>query len=223
MGPTELTLLLALGLPIVIGGAIVVFVLSNVRRRAGSGAIGSGFGMAPPPDEQGDVARLRATGHRARAHLTALRPTGIVLNQVNVGVEMSFLLEPLDGSPRFEGSKRGVVSQAQMPRIGDVWPAWYDAADRSTFMVALATQATPETIELFREFGIPHPLDHLMGGSGATTPPPPAGGVPATPPPMPQPAAPDPVGDLERLVQLHESGHLTASEFAEAKRRLLEG
>ncbi len=218
MGPTELTLLLSLGLPIVIGGAIVVFVLSTVRKRAGSTAIRSGFGMGPPPDEQAEAARLQASGLRARAHLTALKPTGIIINQINVGVQMSFLIEPLDGSPRFDGSKRGVVSQAQMPRIGDVWPAWYDAADRSKFIVALATQATPETIALFREFGIPHPLDHMMGGAGAPTPPPSADGSSAT-----RAAAPDPVGDLERLVQLHEAGHLTDSEFTEAKRRLLEG
>jgi hypothetical protein len=107
-----------------------------------------------------------------------------------------------------------------MPRIGDVWPAWYDAADRSTFMVAMATQATPDAIGLYREFGIPHPLDHVMGGAphGAAAqppPPPPAAGRPGDPV--------DRVGELERLARLHEAGHLTSGEFAEAKRRLLGG
>jgi hypothetical protein len=31
------------------------------------------------------------------------------------------------------------------------------------------------------------------------------------------------VGELERLAKLHEAGHLTAAEFAEAKQRLLGG
>lgn len=220
----EFIWLLGLLLPLVIGGAIVVFVLSNVRKGAGGNAIRAGFGAGPSADDQQQAARLQATGRKARAHLTGLRPTGIIVNQINVGVELSFLLEPLDGSPRFEGTKRSVVSQAQMPRIGDVWPAWYDAADRTTFMVAMATQSTPEAIGLYREFGIPHPLDHMMGGaapSGSASTAAPS--APPPPPPGGHGAPVDRVGELERLARLHEAGHLTAVEFAEAKRRLLGG
>jgi hypothetical protein len=227
----EIVLLLGFLLPLVIGGAIVVFVLTTVRKRAGAGAISAGLGMGRSKDDQQEIARLQSQGRHARAHLVGVRPTGVIINQINLGVELSFLLEPLDGSPRFEGTKQSVVSQAQMPRVGDVWPAWYDPADRTKFMVAVATQATPDTVGLYRQFGIPHPLDAMMGTAGG-----PAGGGPANPPPPPPPpgsppAPPAPaaqqpvdrVGELERLARLHAEGHLSAWEFQEAKRRLLGG
>ena len=40
-----------------------------------------------------------------------------------------------------------------------MWPSWYSPTDPNLFAVGMPDGASPEQIPLFREFGIPHPLD----------------------------------------------------------------
>ncbi len=111
-------------------------------------------------EQQATIDRLVAGGSKARATLTSITPTGLTVNNFNVQVDVGFWLEPLDGSPSFEASKRIFCLETQFPRQGDVWPSWYDPADRSTFVVAAPGKLDPQQIELYREFGIQHALDN---------------------------------------------------------------
>jgi len=111
---------------------------------------------------KGDAAKieqLMATGSKARATLTAITPTGLTVNNFNVQVKVDFWLEPLDGSPPFEASKKIFCLKTQFPRQGDIWPSWFDRADHSSFVVGAPGKLDPQQIALYREFGIEHPLD----------------------------------------------------------------
>jgi len=106
------------------------------------------------------IERVPELGERARATLMAVRPTGMVVNDINIQCVLRFHIEPLRGGQPFEGEKKVLISQAAMPRIGDVWPCWFDPSDPSKFAVGQPNEITPEQIQLFREFGIPHPMDN---------------------------------------------------------------
>ena len=153
--------------------------------------------------KQEQAMNLAATGKKARAKILRIDPTGMVINNINIQCWVTFLLEPLDGSAAFQAQKKIVIPQTNMPRVGDMWPAWYDAADPNTFAVGMPDGASPEQIPLFREFGIPHPLDAASQAS----------------------AQPDdgPVDELQRLAQMKADGLLTDEEFAAAKAKLLGG
>ena len=139
-------------------GGVVLFIISTfvLARIVGKKITGMG---KPSKADQEKIERLMATGGKARAMLTSIVPTGLVINNHNVQVRMSFWMEPLDGSPGFEGEKKGFFLRTQFPRQGDIWPAWYDRADTSTFCVGAPGKLDPAQIELYREFGIVHPLD----------------------------------------------------------------
>lgn len=130
------------------------------------------FGQSKAKQEQ--AAQLMATGAKARAMITAVEPTGMVVNHIYLRSVVGFRLEPLDGSPPFDGQKTVMLAQTNMPRVGDKWPAWYDPANPSEFAVAQVNALTTDQIPMFREFGIPHPLD-----TGDATPP---ADPPASPP-----------------------------------------
>ncbi len=207
-------LLISFAIPVLI--AIVVVVM---LRRSGV------FGMSRAKQEQAQ--RLLQTGQKARARIVRIDPTGMVVNNINIQCNVTFQLEPLTGGAAFTGVKKMLINQTQMPRVGDVWPSWYDAADPSTFAVGMPDGASAEQIPVFREFGIPHPLDPSTAQGGATPPPSPgvmwppstsAGASPANPPPG---SGPDTVADLERLTRLRDDGALTEAEFQAAKARLL--
>jgi hypothetical protein len=113
-----------------------------------------------------DVARaqqLMASGARARATVLSVQPTGMIVNNVNVGCVVTFRLEPIDGRPPFEGTKDAFFPHGQMPRMGDVWPAWYDRNDPTQFVVSAPGPPTPEQLATFRQFGISHPLEPGVG------------------------------------------------------------
>lgn len=181
-GDVELTILIAVAVPII----ITVVVLIVVR---------NALGGSSKKREQAE--QLVATGAKARATVTGIEPTGMVVNNINIQCWVSFSLEPLDRSAGFEGRKKMLINQTQMPRVGDVWPAWYDRGDRTVFAVGMPTGTTPEQLAIFREFGIPHPLDRRQSTDD------------------------NPVDDLEKLVQMKEAGALTDEEFAAAKAKLL--
>ena len=91
-----------------------------------------------------------------------------------------------------------------MPRVGDVWPSWYSPTDPNMFAVGMPDGASPEQIPLFREFGIPHPLDTPQPSAAAA-------------------ADDDPVDELQKLAKMKQDGLLTDEEFAAAKAKLLGG
>ena len=141
---------------LIIGGTVVftvvilVVVLVTMKK---SGA----FGMSKAKQEQ--AMRLMQTGHKARAMIMAIQPTGMVVNNINIQCLVHFRLEPLTGAPAFDGQKKMLIPQTSMPRIGEVWPCWYDPMDPTQFAVGQPNAITPEQVAIFREFGIPHPLD----------------------------------------------------------------
>jgi len=116
--------------------------------------------------------------------IVAVQPTGMVVNNIYVRSVVHFRLELLDGSVPFESSKTIMLAQTNMPRVGDVWPAWYDPTNPTEIAVGQIEALTSDQIPMFREFGIPHPLD--------TTPGAPPPGVPAAGPPTGPPVDPPP-------------------------------
>lgn len=187
-------LLLSLAITIV----IIVGVLFALRR---SGM----FRMSAAKREQAQ--QVIQYGQKARARLLRIDPTGMVVNNINIQCNLTFQLEPLSGAEPFQGSKRILIPQTQMPRVGDVWPAWYLAADPSTFVVGMPDGAATDQIPVFRAFGIPHPLDPDSRSSESVDH---------------NDTHNDTVDALERLTRLHVSGALSDAEFAAAKAKLLE-
>jgi len=129
---------------------ILVIVFASLRS---SGALGMSR------KQQAQAMQLMQTGMKARAWIMAIQPTGMVVNTINIQCEVHVRLEPLHGGQPIDVSKRMLLAQTSMPRIGDVWPAWYDAADPSQFVVAQPQGVTPEQLAVLREFGIPSPFD----------------------------------------------------------------
>lgn len=132
---------------------ITFLVLRSVR---------SAFGMSK--EKQAEAQELVATGQKARAKILRVTPTGMVVNELNIQCMVDFQLEPLSGGAPFMAQKKMMINQTQMPRVGDVWPSWYDPADPTRFAVGMPDGASQEQIPIFREFGIPHPLDPTTGG-----------------------------------------------------------
>lgn len=135
---------------IVVAFAFTIYML----RKSGA------FGMSK--DKQQQAMQLMQTGRKARATITAIQPTGMVVNLINIQCNVHFRLQPLAGGQPFDNQKTMLISQTSMPRIGDVWPSWYDPMNSALFAVGQPTALTPEQVALFREFGIPHPLDSQM-------------------------------------------------------------
>ena len=155
---------------------------------------------------------LLATGLKARAHLMSVKDTGMTIND-NPRVMLNFELEPLDGSPRFQGQKKSTVSRVQIPQPGESWPAWYDADDHSLFMVGQPDHGDPQAAAVLQEFGITRPV------AGAA----PAPAAPAAAPSAaPADGADDRIEALERLSKLHQDGVLTDDEFAAEKQKILD-
>lgn len=141
---------------VLIAGATFGFIW--LMRRVGQRMVGTS------EEDAKLIQHLMTTGVRARATVAAATPTGLTVNNFHVQLDVDFWLEPLDGSPRFEASKQMFLLETQFPRIGDVWPAWFDRQDPTVFVVGAPGKLDPAQIPMYREFGIRHPLD----GDGAT-------------------------------------------------------
>ena len=141
------------GITVAVTVAIFAFTIYMLRK---SGA----FGMSKKKQQQ--AMQLMQTGRKARAMIMAIQPTGTVVNLVNIQCNVHFRLQPLDGGQPFDNQKTMLIPQTSMPRIGDVWPSWYDPMNPALFAVGQPTALAPEQVALFREFGIPHPLDSQM-------------------------------------------------------------
>ena len=142
-------------MPIGVVTAVIVvasigFAVYMIRK---SGALG------PSKAKRELAAQLVQTGSKARAMILAIQPTGTVVNNINIQCHVRFRLDPLHGGMPFEGDKTMLIAQTSMPRIGDIWPSWYNPADVTQFAVGQPESINAEQIATFREFGIPHPLD----------------------------------------------------------------
>lgn len=162
--------------------------------------------------KQAEAQRLMATGSKARATILSIEPTGMVMNDINIKCRVQFRLEPLDGSADFQGEKSFFINQTQMPRVGDVWPCWYDPSDPSVFGVGQPDLADPSTQQVFAEFGIPHPLADASATSGSAT---------AAASVGEDVEEDDRLDDIERLADLRSRGLLSNDEFESEKRRIL--
>src|SRR6059058_534775 len=78
---------------------------------------------------------LVATGAKAVGMVLSVQDTGMSVND-DPRVRMTFRIEPLDGSAAFEAEKTKLVSRVQIPRAGDRYPVWFDAADPSKWAYA---------------------------------------------------------------------------------------
>jgi hypothetical protein len=169
---------------------------------------GVGNMLGGSPKKRAEAQRLVETGEKARATIMQIQPTGTIINELNIGCDVLFRLDPLSGAASFQAPKSMFINQTQMPRVGDVWPAWYDPTDPGQFAVGQPNLGDPSTIPVFREFGIPHPFDQTATGQAQAAA---AGG------------GSDRVADLERLAQLHRDGMLNDAEYEAEKQKLLGG
>lgn len=153
-GVMSSSILIIVVLSVAIPLIITVVVLNHVRKAFGGSK-----------EDQAKAQNLVATGSKARAMILRIQPTGMVVNMINIQCLVDFRLEPLLGGAPFNGQKKMMINQTQMPRVGDVWPCWYNPVDPTEFAVGMPDGASPEQIPVFREFGIPHPLDPSTGGA----------------------------------------------------------
>lgn len=137
-------------LMIVLPIAITIAVLLSLKR---SGA----FGMSKKQQQQAQ--NLMATGTKARAWILAIQPTGTVLNNINIQCDVAFRLEPLQGGQTYDVQKRMYLPQTSMPRIGEVWPSWFNPMNPNEFAVGQPNAYTQESLQVLREFGIATPFD----------------------------------------------------------------
>ena len=87
-----------------------------------------------------------------------------IVNEINIQCVVDFQLTPLAGGAPFQGQKKMMINQTAMPRVGDVWPCWYNPANPAEFAVGMPDGLSQEQVAVFREFGIPHPLDPQSQG-----------------------------------------------------------
>jgi hypothetical protein len=154
--------------------------------------------------KQEKAINLVETGSRGVGVVLNVQDTGVTMND-NPRVKMTFRVEPLDGSAPFEAEKTKTVSRVEIPRAGDRYPVWYDAADPTSW--AYATVDNEQGRASIRQmFG---PAAETMTGVGD----------PAAP--APAPGAPDPLDRLKKLDELHKAGAVTDEEFAAKKQELL--
>jgi hypothetical protein len=151
--------------------------------------------------------RLMTTGQRGVGIVTDVRDTGMTVND-NPRVKMTFRIEPLDGSAPFEARKTSTVSRVAIPRTGDRYPVWYDAADPETWMYA--TVADDNGRQQIRSlFGAAAETLTGIGNPVAAS---------ATAPTAP---AADPLERLQKLNELRAAGALSDAEFEATKAQIL--
>jgi hypothetical protein len=151
------------------------------------------------------AADLMASGSKGVGTVVSVRDTGMTVND-NPRVEMVFRVEPLDGGPTMDLTKKTTVSRVEIPRQGDRYPVWYDPQDTSTW--AYATVADESGRENLRQmFG-----DAANSFVGMGTPAAPAGA-----------GGQDVAAQLTQLADLKSQGLLTDEEFEAQKAKLLNG
>ena len=158
--------------------------------------------------KQEQAINLVQSGSVGVGTLTNVADTGITINELDIRVKLTLRIDPLDGSPAFEGHKTTTVSRVQIPQMGARYPVFYDPADHETFAYvdSIADESGRQLI--LSKFGDAFGPDAAgVGMVGAT----PAAAAPAQ----------DPLDKLEKLGRLRDSGVLTPEEFEEQKSALL--
>jgi hypothetical protein len=82
--------------------------------------------------------RLEEAGVNAPAQVVAVEDTGTTINN-NPRVKLTLRVNPTDGSPPFEVSKKQLVPRVAIPRAGDALAVRYDPEDQSNFVVGAAS------------------------------------------------------------------------------------
>jgi Short C-terminal domain len=149
------------------------------------------------------AADLMATGSRGVGTVVSVRDTGMTVND-NPRIEMVFRVEPLDGSPTMDLTKKTTVSRVEIPRQGDRYPVWYDPQDQDLWAYAtIADDTGRETVrQMFGEAA------DTFVGMGTPAAPAGAGGQ-------------DVAAQLTQLADLKNQGLLTDEEFEAQKAKLL--
>lgn len=149
------------------------------------------------------AAELLQSGHPGVGTIVSVQDTGMTIND-NPRIKLTMRIEPLDGSPAFDGYKTRTESRLTIPRQGERYPVYFDPADKEKTWLyqvpgddsgrAIIKQAFGDVAESFVGMGVP----------GA----PAAGGV-------------DVAGQLTQLAELRDSGALSSDEFEAQKAKLL--
>ena len=150
---------------------------------------------------------LFETGSKGIGVVTHVQDTGMTIND-NPRVKMTFRVEPLDGGSAFDAEKTATVSRVEIPRAGDRYPVWYDAADPSSWAYATVNDDTGRQ-QIRSLFGAAAETITGVGDPNA------AAVAVAAPP------AADPATRLQKLNELRASGLLSDAEFEEKKAQLL--
>lgn len=154
---------------------------------------------------------LMANGARGVGTITDVRDTGMTIND-NPRVQVTFRVEPLDGSAAFDAVKTKTVSRVRIPQMGARYPIFYDREDPQTFAwVEVADDQGRATVVAM--FGDAFGAD----GSGVGRP------ASAAPPVAAAAAADDddPIEKIRKLDDLRAAGVVTEEEFAAKKAELL--
>ena len=162
--------------------------------------------MALFKSKKKQAAELFETGAKGAGTVISVQDTGMTIND-NPRVKMVFRVEPLDGSPPFDAEKTTTVSRVEIPRQGDRYPVWFDAAEPTkTWAYATIADETGRTTmrQLFGD------VAETFVGMNA----------PAAPAPVSS-GGQDVVEQIKQLADLHQQGILTDEEFAAQKAKLL--
>jgi hypothetical protein len=109
---------------------------------------------------------LRTTGSKAVGTVVMVRDTGMTINN-NPRVNMTFRIEPVDGSGAFDAEKTATVPRLQIPRQGERYPVWYDPQDHSKWLFSVIVDDSGRAI-LREQFGA---VADGFTGMGAPVPP----------------------------------------------------
>lgn len=183
--------------------------------------------------------RLMRSGKQAPAQVTRVDDTGVTVNQ-NPRIHLWLKVRPV-GEPEFEVDGKRVVSRLSIPGVGSTVLIRYDPAHPEDFVFDTTATATGSTVfgadpasleaavrQALNAKGVMGALQDEAVQKTLTAA---ASGQSFvdlreythadTDAEQPQPAAPDPVEQIERLAKLRDSGAITEGEFIAAKTRLL--
>jgi hypothetical protein len=150
---------------------------------------------------------LVQSGATAVGTLVDVVDTGMTVNDMSIRVKLRFRIDPLDGSPAFDGEKKTMVNRVRVPPIGARYPIFYDPADHETFAYVDGIADANGRQLILSKFGQAFGPD--ASGVGMV-------GVAAA-----APVAEDPLDKLKKLGELRESGVLTEDEFAAQKAAII--
>jgi hypothetical protein len=164
------------------------------------------FGNKKKKEEQ--AINLVQSGSVGVGTLTNVADTGITINDLDIRVKLTLRIDPLDGSPAFEGHKTTTVSRVQIPQMGARYPVFYDPADHETFAYVDSVADDSGRQLILQKFGDAFGPDASgVGVVGAAA----SAAAPAD----------DPLDKLEKLGKLRDAGVLTPEEFEAQKAAVL--